>query len=47
MHTAELTVRSAKPTEDLLMRMMGYARSPRGNRARFEAAPGGAGRYVT
>ncbi len=47
MHTAELTVREAKPTEDLLTGVMGYRLLRRdGNRARFEAGPGGSGRTV-
>ena len=47
LHTAELTVRDAAPTEDVLTRVMGYRLVRReGNRARFEAAPGGSGRYV-
>lgn len=47
MHTAELTVRDARPTEELLTGLMGYTLIRReGNRARFEAAPGGSGRYV-
>ena len=47
MHTAELTVRAAAPTEQLLTGPMGYRLVRReGNRARFEAGPGGSGRYV-
>lgn len=47
MHTAELTVREAKSTEDLLTGLMGYRLVRRdGNRARFEAGAGGSGRYV-
>ena len=47
MHTAELTVRDAQPTEDVLTQHMGYQLVRRdGTRARFEAAPGGSGRYV-
>lgn len=47
LHTAELTVQDAAPTEDVLTRVMGYRLVRReGNRARFEAAPGGSGRYV-
>lgn len=47
LHTAELTVRAAAPTEDLLTRVMGYRLVRReGNRARFAAAPGGSGRYA-
>ena len=42
MHTAELTVRTAAPTETLLTGPMGYKLVRReGNRARFEAADGG------
>lgn len=47
MHTAELTVADAKLTEGLLTAEMGYVLVRReGDRARFEAAPGGSGRYV-
>lgn len=47
MHTAELTVRDAKPTEDLLTGLMGYRLVRRdGNRARFEVGSGGSGRNV-
>ena len=47
MHTAELTVRDARPTEELLTEVMGFSLVRReGNRARFESAPGGTGRYV-
>lgn len=47
MHTAELTVSDPGPTSDLLTGLMGYTLVRReGNRARFEAAPGGSGRYV-
>lgn len=47
MHTAELTVSDSGPTSDLLTGTMGYTLVRRdGNRARFEAAPGGSGRYV-
>ena len=47
LHTAELTVRSAGPTQDLLTRVMGY-RPVRavGDRQRFEAGPGGPGNQV-
>ncbi len=42
LHTAELTVRAAGPTEALLTGPMGYRLARReGNRARFEAATGG------
>jgi glyoxalase family protein len=47
LHTAELTVQSAAATEQLLTEEMGYRLVRReGNRARFEAGPGGSGRYV-
>ncbi len=48
LHTAELTVRVAAPTEDLLTQTMGYRLVKReGNRARFEsAAGGGSGHYI-
>lgn len=47
MHTAELTVREAGPTENLLTDVMGYRLVRRdGARARFEAGPGGSGRYA-
>ena len=47
MHTAELTVREAAPTEELLTGLMGHRLVRReGERARFEAGPGGSGRYV-
>ena len=47
LHAAELTVRDATPTEDLLTGVMGYQLVRReGHRARFEASPGGSGRYV-
>jgi glyoxalase family protein len=47
MHTAELTVLDAKPTEELLTGLMGYRLVRReDNRARFEAGPGGSGRYA-
>jgi glyoxalase family protein len=46
-HTAELTVRTAAPTEKLLTGEMGYRLVRReGNRARFEAGPGGSGRFI-
>ncbi|MGA3006930.1 MAG: VOC family protein [Opitutaceae bacterium] len=46
-HTAELTVRPAAPTENLLTGEMGFRFVRRqGNRARFEAGPGGSGHYV-
>lgn len=45
--TAQLTVRDARPTEDLLTNEMGYRLVRREeNRARFEAGPGGPGRYI-
>lgn len=47
MHTAELTVRDAGPTERLLTEVMGYRFVRRdGARARFEAGPGGSGRFA-
>lgn len=47
MHTAELTVGDSSPTSDLLTRVMDFTLVQReGNRTRFEAAPGGSGRYV-
>jgi glyoxalase family protein len=46
-HTAELTVRTAAPTEKLLTGEMGCRLLRReGNRARFEAGPGGSGRFI-
>ena len=47
LHTAELTVRRANDTEPLLTREMGYRLVRReGNRARFEAGPGGSGHSI-
>jgi glyoxalase family protein len=47
LHTVELTVRAARLTEELLTGVMGYRLVARhGNRARFEAGPGGSGRYA-
>ena len=47
MHAAQLTVREATHTEELLTAEMGYRLVGRaGNRARFEAASGGAGTFV-
>jgi glyoxalase family protein len=47
MHTAELTVRESAPTEKLLTEVMGYRLVRReGSRARFEAGPGGSGRFA-
>jgi glyoxalase family protein len=47
MHTAELTLSDSGPTSELLIELMGYTLVRRdGNRARYEAAPGGSGRYV-
>jgi glyoxalase family protein len=47
MHTAELTVRTARATEDLLTGEMGYGLVRReGNRARFAAGSGRRGSYV-
>lgn len=47
LHTAELTVRYAELTESLLTGVMGFRLVRRdGQRARFEAGPGGSGRYA-
>ncbi|QJE97124.1 ring-cleaving dioxygenase [Luteolibacter luteus] len=47
LHTAELTVGFASPTEGLLSIEMGFRLVKReGNRARFEAGPGGSGHYA-
>ena len=47
MHTAELTVSDARVTVDLLTREMGFQLVRQdGNRVRYEAEPGGPGRYV-
>lgn len=47
LHTATLTVRRAADTEPLLTEVMDYRLVRRdGNRARFEAGPGGSGRFV-
>jgi glyoxalase family protein len=47
LHTAELTVRAAGPTERLVTELMGYRLVRReGPRARFEAGPGGSGSYL-
>lgn len=47
MHTVELTVPDANLTEALLTSVMDHRLLHReGNRARFEAGPGGSGRYV-
>jgi glyoxalase family protein len=47
LHTAELTVANAAPTETLLSTEMQFRLVKReGNRARFEAGPGGSGRYA-
>ncbi|MCW1924947.1 ring-cleaving dioxygenase [Luteolibacter arcticus] len=47
LHTAELTVAFAAATEALLSIEMGFRLVKReGNRARFEAGPGGSGRYA-
>lgn len=47
LHTAELTVGFAAPTEGLLAIEMGFRLVRReGDRARFEAGPGGSGRYA-
>lgn len=47
LHTAELTVAHPGPTEALLQTEMQFRLVKReGNRARFEAVPGGSGRYA-
>jgi glyoxalase family protein len=47
LHTAELTVGDDRATSRLLTEVMGHTLVRReGNRVRFEAAPGGSGRYV-
>ena len=47
LHTAELTVAFAAPTEGLLSIEMGFRLVKReGDRARFEAGPGGSGHYA-
>lgn len=47
LHTAELTVREAGPTEDLLTTVMGWSLVRRdGKRARFSAGAGGPGHFV-
>lgn len=47
LHTAELSVRDAAATTRLLTDTMGYRHvRTEGNRSRFEAGPGGPGRYV-
>lgn len=47
LHTAELTVRNAAPTEQLLAQEMGFRFLRRdGARARFEAGAGGSGAFV-
>lgn len=47
LHTAELTVRSGTATEALLTGAMDYREVRReGTRTRFEAGPGGSGRYT-
>lgn len=47
LHTAELTVRKAELTENLLTGAMEFRLVKReGNRARFEAGPGGSGHYA-
>jgi glyoxalase family protein len=46
-HTAELTVRAAAPTEQLLTGEMGWRLLRReGNHARFEGGPGGSGHFI-
>lgn len=47
LHTAELTVREPELTESLLAGVMGFRLVRRdGGRARYEAGPGGPGRYA-
>ncbi|AHF89233.1 diguanylate cyclase [Opitutaceae bacterium TAV5] len=47
LHTAELTVRDARPTEKLLIGEMGYRLVRReGARARYESGSGGPGHYA-
>lgn len=47
LHTTELSVQNAGPTEQLLTEVMGFRLVRReGNRSRFEAGSGGSGRYV-
>lgn len=47
LHTVELSVRNSGPTESLLSGAMNHRLVRReGNRARFEAGPGGSGRFV-
>jgi glyoxalase family protein len=47
LHTAELTVRAASPTETLIAGEMGYRLVKReGGRARFETGAGGSGTYI-
>ncbi len=47
LHTAELTVNDSGPTSEILTGSMGYTLVRKeGNRTRFEAAPGGSGRFV-
>jgi glyoxalase family protein len=47
LHTAEMTVREAAPTETLIAREMGYRLVKReGDRARFETSKGGSGALI-
>jgi glyoxalase family protein len=47
LHTTEITVREAEPTEKLVANEMGYRLVKRdGERARFEAGAGGSGTYI-
>jgi glyoxalase family protein len=47
LHTTEITVREAAPTEKLVANEMGYRLVKRdGERARFEAGAGGSGTYI-
>ena len=47
LHTTEITVREAAPTEKIITKEMGYRLVKRdGSRARFEAGAGGSGRYI-
>jgi glyoxalase family protein len=47
LHTTEITVRDAAPTEKLIANEMGYRLVKReGERARFEAGAGGSGTYI-
>lgn len=47
LHTAELSVATAEPTEQVIARLMGFRLVRReGTRSRFEAGPGGSGRLI-